>query len=127
MRLTKKELVAQSLQIPIAGNSETKFFSKQSGLLLSTGYTRIVIGDRGPYIEFAPEHIVKDNIEYQNVFHIWFDEYCSKCADQVFVYFQRQTVSYADYKIGMFYISPDLVKTDKVKDLIVKKEPQTLF
>ena len=30
------------------------FFEASTGLHVATGYTRIVIGGRGPYIEFLP-------------------------------------------------------------------------
>lgn len=42
--------------IPEFGNLDTKFYSANS-TLLATGYTRIVVGERGAYIEFAPENI----------------------------------------------------------------------
>jgi len=98
------------------GNDKLIFLSK-SGLHLATGYTRVVIGKRGPYVEFQHKQIqwgyfeVPDGQEYR-----WHDstafyvEFRSKCASNVMLYYQKRTVSYADYKVGMFYMSPaDLV------------------
>ena len=44
----------------IEGNDDLELFSK-SGLPLTKGYTRVVIGGRGPYIEFNESHIIKDS------------------------------------------------------------------
>lgn len=98
--------------IPEFGNPDAHFYSAD-GILLATGYTRIVIGGRGAYIEFASENICMENL------HIppdqrwrlgsdvaYYIERCSRDAANVKVYEQRRTVGYADYRIGMFYIAP---------------------
>lgn len=83
-----------------------------SGELLATSYTRIVIGERGPYVEHLPA-----TIEWYN-FHIPTDllwkvesptvdyvEYRSN-QDHVKLYLQKREVNYATYKIGLIYLSP---------------------
>ncbi len=102
------------------GDDAMKFYSS-SGLLLATGYTRVVIGKRGPYVEFDDEHIqwkhffvpVKEAYRETNkvVFYL---EYRSFDAAKVKLYRQKRTVAYADYKIGMCYISPsDLLREEQ--------------
>jgi len=98
-----------------SGNATLRFFSKND-LHLATGYTRVVIGKRGPYVEF------RDQIQWDSFYvpdteiYRWHDarafyvEYRSKCDANVMLYYQKRTVSYADYKIGYCYMSPlDLV------------------
>ena len=97
-----------SLNIPIEGNNSTVFFCKDCGFSIASGYNRVVIGGRGPYIEFEEIH-VRGTIDLTNNYHKFFDEYVSICKDKIFVYFQLKTVSYADYVVGKFYISPDLL------------------
>lgn len=110
--MSKKDSIKQRLNISLDGNDETEFVCKDCGLIVSRGYCRVVIGDRGPYIEFDPQNILMSNIEYQDVFHVYFHEYLSKCSHKVFVYFQRKTVSYADYVVGKFYIGPDFLSVN---------------
>ena len=95
---------------------EADLFSKQ-GVLISTGYNRVVIGDYGPFIEFEKAHVVRSNIRCQpgqkyryrdpkfkdKVKYFW---YTAKEESGVKIYFQQRTVSYADYKVGSFYVSP---------------------
>ena len=94
------------------GNDKLLFLS-QSGLHLATGYTRVVIGGRGPYVEFLQRHIefnnfgIPDEEEYRiNDLRAYYIEYRSKCESNVKLYVQKRTVAYADYKIGYCYLSP---------------------
>jgi hypothetical protein len=118
---TKKETIKNELNISINGGN-LNFYCNHCGLLLATGYTRVVIGDRGPYIEFDSKHMVKENMVLTNNYHVYFDEYQSKCDDKIFIYFQHKTVSYADYKIGKFYIGPDLVSVDNGNKRIICRD-----
>ena len=79
-----------------------------SGLLLATGYERIVIGDYGAYIEISHENIVKDNLQVKpghefrlnpdtNAKYIWYEPID---GSDVKVYFQIRTVKYANYQKG---------------------------
>ena len=121
----KKLTNSQRIKIPIISESCIKFYTK-NGLLLANGYTRVVIGGRGPYIEFSCDQIEHDNIyipkhaEHKlknSMSYYW--EYRSKDKCNVKLYDQKMEVSYADYKVGMWYISPDLVSTDELEDLVL--------
>ena len=48
------------LRMPLEGNDLTRFETK-TGLHPATGSTRIVIGERGPYIEFLPSPALYPN------------------------------------------------------------------
>jgi hypothetical protein len=114
----------ERLKISIEGDSTTKFFTK-NGIHIATGYRRVVIGGRGPYIEFDPSNIVnKFDTYYIPDDQFWrtmpdskayYIEYRTKDLCNIKIYLQRKTVDYADYKIGMYYISSfDLVLEDCV-------------
>lgn len=97
-------------KLPPIGNNNTPLFNK-GGMQIATGYTRIVVGDYGAYIEMAPLHIVRDNIEAKfpgkpkrPVKYLWLQ---TKDVLQTKVYYQRDTVAYADYIPGMYYVSPE--------------------
>jgi hypothetical protein len=102
--------------IRIMGNDAQEFYSK-SGLLLAVGYQRIVIGGRGPYVEFSPRDIELSSfripkkemwrVDSDDAFYV---ERRSKDDSDVKLYDQKKLVTYADYKIGFYYISPaDLI------------------
>jgi hypothetical protein len=92
------------------------------GNKISNGYNRIVIGDYGAFIEIDVDHMLTNNLKvasgqeyrfterYKNVKYHW---YCLKNNEDIKIYYQRHTVSYADYKIDMFYIAPDEVNLKK--------------
>jgi len=104
------------LTISIEGNKLTKFYTN-SGTHIAIGYERIVIGDYGAYIEFLPQQInhnvIKNKFEgvpNKPVKYIWKE---SIDSSKVKVYEQKGIVSYADYKIGMYYIHPsELITND---------------
>ena len=87
------------------------------GVMVSTGYSIITIGDYGAYIEVLKDQMVRENIcvkkgeEYRyreaayvnKVKYYW---YTSKDSSDIKIYYQQRTVDYADYKPSMFYISP---------------------
>jgi hypothetical protein len=83
---------------------------------VATSYTRVAIGERGPYIEFLPGHSIWKNLhipdeEKYGLEHPWkekvfYVEWRTKDQGNVKVYDQKRTVDYADYKVGLFYISP---------------------
>ena len=91
-----------------------------SGLLLSDGYERVVFGGRGPYVEIGAKHIVNKNIHIPSDqlyrlsdLRIYYVEFRSNCDSNVKIYYQLKTVSYADYRLTVFYISPkDLRRID---------------
>jgi hypothetical protein len=104
------------LRVPLEGRDKLFLYSK-SGTLLAIGYTRVVIGKRGPYVEFSEPQIQLQNFqipieeEYRVANGVsYYIEYRSKDSCYVKLYFQKRTVAYADYKVGLYYISPfDLV------------------
>ena len=114
----------ERLRIPVEGNDQNRF-ETSTGLHVATGYTRIVIGGRGPYIEFLPGQLIWENLhipeeQKHRKGHSWEDqtnrvEWRTKDASRVKVYEQNRRVAYADYRIGLLYISPF--------DLVVEGEP----
>jgi len=112
-------------------------FYTKSNLIVAKGYERVVIGDRGPYVEFSEDQIVHDSLEIPKD-QLWrlhwlqpdpkrrcyYWEFRSTDESFVKVYFQKRIVNYADYKIDMWYISPFDLVTDRwsvlVKPLEVK-------
>ena len=101
------------LKLPLSGTIQKIPFFSESKLPLTYSYNRIVIGGRGPYVEFTKDQIVWDNFYIPNseLFRInsnsvYYNEYRSKDKAYVKLYEQKQLVKYADYKIGMYYISP---------------------
>jgi len=113
----QKEL---SPELNINGDLNCKLYYNDTHV--SNGYNRIVIGDYGAYIEIAPELMIKDNIclkpgqeyrlteRYKNVKYYW---YCLKEDLNFKIYYQRNTVTYADYLPKMCYISPNNIKVIK--------------
>lgn len=101
------------------GASDIQFFTK-SGLLISIGYTRVVIGQRGPYVEFDKTQIKWCNFFVPEEHRFRFDdrrayylEYRSCDTEYVKLYHQKRTVAYADYRIDMCYVSPfDLLRSE---------------
>ena len=113
--------------LPEEGNTTTSFFTKK-GTLVATGYTRIVYGDHGPYVEFKPQHMIRaawKNGRPKSDAAYYLE--CWPCdGSKCLLYVQKRTVAhlpnppsgqyscnnnrpegYADYKVGMLYISPD--------------------
>lgn len=86
----------------------------------------IKVGDIGGFVEFDETQVIKQNIkvkagqEYryndkqysENVKYLWLT---AKDNSDCKIYFQKKTVNYADYKEGMFYISPYEVKIEVKK------------
>lgn len=99
------------LSIKTEGDPFTEFRCPK-GELLAVGYERVVIGGRGPYIEFS-DHQIKE-LAFESpvgVHHVYYIEGRSRLSE-VKLYFQLKPVDYADYRIGMFYISPFDVYVD---------------
>lgn len=102
----------ERLNIPIAGRLFFKFYSENKEQI-ADGYERIVIGARGPYIEFTSSQIIMENIfipkdqewRLELINNAYYVEYRTK-VDLVKIYYQLKTVDYADYKVGFWYISP---------------------
>jgi hypothetical protein len=120
----------ERLNIPIEGG-KLELYSK-SGLLLLNGYTRVVIGGRGPYVEIKPGQIEQKNISIPKDqrwrvddpkwrHRVYYAEYRSHCRSYVKVYWQFKPTNYADYLVDRFYISPfDLYLDTEGKEPAIK-------
>lgn len=96
----------------------------KDGSLFANCYNRVVHGKRGDYIELEKEHIVPELVsKFGNDINIPIDRYYFWLhplnKPEFKVYLQLKTVKYADYKIGKYYISPELIKD--------YKDPECLF
>jgi hypothetical protein len=81
------------------------------GTIIAKGYRRVVIGDYGAYVEFTKDQIVKDSVspkwsgeQNKDASYIWYE---TTDAAKTKIYFQQHKVQYADYRTGMYYVSPD--------------------
>lgn len=61
-------------------------------------FTRLMVGNHGVYVEFS-EPIDKGEYIQTNKDYVWYEK------DLMKFYKQTKTVNYADYKIGMWYVS----------------------
>lgn len=113
-----RELYKKNLppNLPPEGKKDFLIYSLK-GTLISKGYERIVIGDYGAFIEFTEEQAEKNNykIKKGQEYRIYDPKYSSnvkynwltaKDESNIKIYQQKKTVTYADYKAGMFYVSP---------------------
>jgi hypothetical protein len=110
----------ERLKLNVNGDKVTKFFTS-SNTLVAIGYQRIVIGERGPYIEFRENQINRQKIyvpddmkwRFKNI-NAYYIEYRISDDAHVKIYYQKRVVSYADYKVGYIYISPfDLIANNE--------------
>ena len=104
------------MRIPPNPNT-TKSLHATDKTLLASGYIRVVHGGRGDYIEISRHQVAWKNFSIPpdqkwRVYDpnwtdkIYYVEYRSNGSSYVKLYEQKKTVKYADYKVGMFYISP---------------------
>jgi len=105
-------------------------FSTKAGLRVAEGYIRVVLGDRGPYIEFEDAMMTTSPdifIPYDKKYRIknalcYYIEYRTNDDAYVKIYRQKKLVGYADYQIGFWYISPFDLTSDKYPELVKKLE-----
>lgn len=102
----------QKFRIPINPPENKLELYNKSGGLIAIGYKRIVIGKRGPYIELDFNQLIWDNVNMPkdeewrvNSLVAYYIEFRTN-EDNIKIYLQQKTVSYADYRINMIYISP---------------------
>lgn len=50
------------LLVPIANGSADIIFETKSGMAVANGCSRVVFGDRGPYVEFTETQIIRESI-----------------------------------------------------------------
>lgn len=108
----RKWSYAERLAISLDGNTNTTFYTSTE-LIVAKGYSRIVIGERGPYVEFSLKQlyfknfIIPDSERYRiKNPHVYYIEWRTHDKANIKIYEQKKLVDYADYKLGMFYISP---------------------
>lgn len=133
----RAEQYIERLNIPVEGSDGITFFTC-SGLVIAEGYERVVIGDRGPYIEFSDRQIVKGNIQVPDDQlwrlepwrdKIYYHEYRSKCPSNVKLYYQVRKVAYTDYREGLWYVSPFDLSSEQFEVLIRsgRQDQRSLF
>jgi len=86
----------------------------KNGVLVAFAFNRVVLGERGAYVEFLEEQVHVDALKIPSDglwrlygargLSAYYIEY--RTADNVKVYHQRKRVAYADYVPGRYYISP---------------------
>lgn len=96
----------------IDGNDHYPLYTLPNAFKIATGYNRIVIGDRGPYVEFLSPQLIEDCFEMpmgetwrigsQNAYYL---EYRT-VRDYIKIYHQLKPVDYADYIPYRYYVSP---------------------
>lgn len=101
-----------------------------NGSLICSSFDRIVTGDYGSYIEFSDEQANKDLFtiapgqeyrlepRYSNVKYIWLT---INDDSDVKIYYQKNTVSYADYKPKKYYVSVYEVYPEEIVNLFNKE------
>lgn len=98
-------------------DGDEKMVYTHNGGIIAKGYSRIVVGDYGAFVEFSNEEIFKGSIKIKSgqefrindkrfSAHCKYEWYTDKYGDGLKIYHQKKTVSYADYIVGMWYISP---------------------
>lgn len=116
-RLYVSHLPAPFFDTMFDGLEGYPLFSK-AGNCISRGFSRVVVGDYGAFVEIPEAMVFGKGIEilrgtekrlgFQNAKYLWM---CPVFPDGVQdteckIYKQLKPVSYADYKEGMFYVSP---------------------
>ena len=115
--LSKKVRAFYESQIPhICAYINDLYIATKGDVVIAYSPNRIVIGDYGAYFEIDPNNVIRENLvnkkgqEYRfkdpkyknNVKYYWV---CPKDTQDVKIYYQLKTVTYADYKPNMIYIS----------------------
>lgn len=116
------------LVLPEHSEGDSLEFRTQSGLTIARGYERVVLGGRGPYVEFLTEHMIQDSLFIPEsarwrldpswTLRCYYWELRTRDECRVKIYYQRRTVDYADYRIGCWYVSPFELVTDRHDELV---------
>lgn len=101
-------------------------------LNIISGYDRVVIGNHGPYIEFSNEHLLcqialKHGEEWRldapKVKYVWYEPIVNNLQMPIKIYHQKNTVGYADYIPGKYYVCPyELFSTKMIQFKEVAKQ-----
>lgn len=116
MRPEKIKEYKQRLKINADEGDDDTVIHTEENMVIAKGYERVVIGDRGPYIELAHRHILLDGIFIPKEQHWRFEPKWRKkvyyfefrTIDEAYlkVYLQNRCVNYADYKEEFWYVDP---------------------
>jgi len=113
MKKSAAERYRERLLVPEISDGSLTEFRTKDGTLVAKGYERIVIGGRGPYVEFHPGQIVPSGLRLapgqewrKGPGRHYYAEHRSKDEANVKFYEQIRTVDYADYRPGYWYASP---------------------
>jgi len=96
-----------------SGDNPTEIKTK-GGILIAVGFSRVVHGQRGAYVEIPDDLVVKNNLyvpedkmwrgSKEYIKKVYYTEWRS--TDNIKFYHQKKYVDYADYQPGMWYVSP---------------------
>jgi len=130
-RRRDKSRVEGELGLPESGAAIELYDASSPTTLVAHGYTRVVYGDHGSYIEFESSQIEWESLPIAILKppHAYYDEYHSE-GGFVQLYVQKRSVEnkrnppkggvwhnreggYADYKVGMCYISSDMLTVSR--------------
>lgn len=122
---------SELLNIPIDGAKIPLYTQYPSYNVIADKYQRVVIGQRGPYIEFTKNQIIdsklyipKNQLYRLSDPKVYYIEFRT-LENNIKVYYQMRTVAYADYLINHFYISPfDLYKEDGTQCITIEEDFQ---
>jgi hypothetical protein len=127
--MTSKKIVEyiQRLKIEVDGDEEEILHTKDH-MIIAKGYERVVIGDRGPYIELANRHILLDGIFIPREQHWRFEpkwrkkvvyfEFRTVDNSHLKIYLQNRRVDHTDFREEFWYVSPFGIKIREDKGLV---------
>ena len=124
-RMRDKSRLAEDVGLLERGDATTTFRTSK-GTLFATGYTRVVFGDHGPYVEFRRDQVVcplRPKFKSPLPPDAYYEWLVPLDSSGIKVYDQKRDVrglksapkggfaakrkeGYADYRPGMIYVSP---------------------
>lgn len=116
----------QKARFNISVDGGLDFLYTRTGLKVSEGFERVVVGARGPYVEFQTEQLCLDSLHIPKQCRyrvgnpdVYYTEYRTKDKAFVKVYRQKEGVGYADYKIDCWYMAPSDLFLENGKSVVV--------
>jgi len=99
--------------VKVPTKRKTRFYDSGNNLV-AVGHERVVYGDHGAYLEFSGKQVrnlkVKEGQQWRKN-NIKFAKYeWLETPSGAKVYKQTRTVSYADYRVGYYYVDPKILK-----------------